>query len=402
MGVELSHLGNPFGWLDHGIKTEDGDPHTAALQLGGINLAGYFESETGVGEGARSNLRIIQASGVPYVINNVVDPTSENLELLPATFESKNPYIANLLTINADRLYIHGAEYPEYMRGHFNIGYWAWELPEFPSEWAASFGYTDEVWTPSKFTRDAVASRSPVPVRVVPHAMDPIFMKDVPVDRSKFGLSPEVFVFLYFFDFHSYLERKNPLGLIEAFKKAFGNRKDVQLLIKSLHGFDHPAELAMVERAIDRSNVRLMDRNLSREGKHELMMACDCYVSLHRSEGFGLTMAEAMMCSKPVIATAYSGNVDFMSDDDSFLIPYRLLTIEQTHGPYKAGYHWADPDLDYAADAMRQVERAREASAELGRKARAKVCDLLHPSTIAAGCARPLAGAGITGRGCRD
>jgi glycosyltransferase involved in cell wall biosynthesis len=397
LGTEVSHLGDPFAWLDHGVKTDNGDPQTAALRLGGINLAGYFESETGVGEGVRSNLRIIQATGIPYVLNNVVDPTSQNLELLSEGFNTNNPYVANLLTINADRLYIHGAEYPDYMRGHFNIGYWAWELPEFPGEWAASFGYTDEVWTPSKFTRDAVASQSPVPVKVVPHAMDPIFMDQVAADRSKFGLSPQTFVFLYFFDFHSYLERKNPLGLIKAYKKAFGDRKDVQLLIKSLHGPDHPIELVMVEKAIDRSNVRLLDRNLSREEKHELMLACDCYVSLHRSEGFGLTMAEAMMCSKPVIATAYSGNVDFMSDDDSFLVPYRLITIEQTHGPYKAGYHWADPDLDYAADAMREVEGRREASAALGRKARSKICELLHPSTIAAGVRDRLQELGLLG-----
>ena len=102
-------------------------------------------------------------------------------------------------------------------------------------------------------------------------------------------------------------------------------------------------------------------------------MSADCYVSLHRSEGFGLTMAEAMLCGKPVIATGYSGNIDFMSDADSFLVPYRMVTIDRTHGPYKAGYHWADPDLDYACDLMRQVESSREAAAQVGLKARSKV-----------------------------
>jgi glycosyltransferase involved in cell wall biosynthesis len=113
------------------------------------------------------------------------------------------------------------------------------------------------------------------------------------------------------------------------------------------------------------------------------MRTADCYISLHRSEGFGLTLAEAMLCGKPVIATGYSGNLDFMSDEDSFLVPYKLITIERACGPYKAGFHWADPDVDYAADVMRQIERQREAGVRVGLNARAKIRQLLHPKTIA-------------------
>jgi len=203
-------------------------------------------------------------------------------------------------------------------------------------------------------------------------------------DRRKFGLDSVCFVFLFFFDFHSFLERKNPLGLIEAYKNAFGNRQDVQLLIKSAHSDQHADELRMLQKACSGANVRILDAVMTREDKEELMASADCYVSLHRSEGFGLTLAEAMMLGKPVIATGYSGNVDFMADEDSFLVPYKLVTIERTHGPYKAGYHWAQPDLDYASDVMRRVELHREAATEIGLKARAKVRELLHPATIAA------------------
>jgi glycosyltransferase involved in cell wall biosynthesis len=241
----------------------------------------------------------------------------------------------------------------------------------------------DEIWTPSEFTRNAIAACSPVPVKIVPYSMDPKFtVEDSEGSRPKFGLSPETFVFLFFFDFHSYLERKNPLGLIEAFKRAFGRRKDVQLLIKSIHGSEHSDELAAVQRACQGGNILLIDCVLTRAAKHELMRIADCYVSLHRSEGFGLTLAEAMLCGKPVIATGYSGNLDFMSEDDSFLVPYRLVSIDRTCGPYKAGYHWADPDLDYAADAMREVESRREAAMKRGQNAQRKVHDLLHPATI--------------------
>jgi glycosyltransferase involved in cell wall biosynthesis len=139
----------------------------------------------------------------------------------------------------------------------------------------------------------------------------------------------------------------------------------------------------MMQRACAGSNIRVLDCNLTRDDKHELMRAADCYVSLHRSEGFGLTIAEAMMCAKPVIATAYSGNLDFMSDEGSFLIPYKLVTIEKRSGPYKEGVQWADPDLDYAADAMRQVESQRESALRIGLTGRTKIRELLHPKTVA-------------------
>ena len=385
LGPNVAHLGDPFSWLD----VDNNEPTAGEVQPpeamipGGVNLVGYYGAETGVGEGARSNLRIIQATGLPFSVSNRIDPRSSNIEALPESVGETNPYYANLITINADGLVPFAQKYSSYLRGHFNIGYWAWELSEFPREWAKSFGYLDEIWTPSRFTRDSIASSSPVPVRVVPHALDPNTANNAPVDRTRFQLRPDTFVFLFYFDFESYLERKNPFGLIEAFKRAFGSRDDVLLLIKSVHGTAHPEALALLQKAAIGLNVRFFDTILSRSDKHKLMMAADCYVSLHRSEGFGLTMAEAMMCGKPVIATAYSGNVDFMSDEDSFLVPYRRVTIRRSSGPYKAGYHWADPDLDCAADAMRLVEGNRELGARVGSIAQKKISKLLHPATIA-------------------
>lgn len=385
LGPNVMNLGNPFSWLENGSPStsiEKFDRTRPAQFPGGVNLIGHYQAETGVGEGARSNLRIIEAADIPCLVNNFVDPRSFNLENLPQNLTDANPFVTNLLTINADEFPTYVSKHRQQMVGHFNIGYWAWEVPEFPEEWATSFGYVDEVWTPSRFTRDAVAARSPVPVTVVPHSMDPAFNDQAPVDRAKFNLSDDIFVFLFFFDFDSYLDRKNPLGLIKAYKKAFGDRQDVQLLIKSVHGAGHSEELSLVQTACLGSNIRVMDCNLTREDKHELMRAADCYVSLHRSEGFGLTLAEAMTCGKPVIATGYSGNLDFMSDEDSFLVPYKLITIQHPSGPYKAGFHWAEPDLEYAADVMRQIEKDRESALRIGLKARTKVREMLHPRTI--------------------
>ncbi|MGA7461192.1 MAG: glycosyltransferase family 4 protein [Candidatus Korobacteraceae bacterium] len=399
LGPDVDHLGNPFTWLKH-IK----EPPVPRFDLDrssdlapGVNLLGYFESEKGVGEGVRSNLRIIQATGLPYVLNNWVDSGSSNVESVSGKLDTNNPYVINLMTLNADGLQAFGRNHSDYLTGHYNIGYWAWELSDFPPEWDTSFGYADEIWTPSKFTSESVAHCSPVPVRVVPHALVSTDFDATP-DRAAFGLDPNVFLFLFLFDFHSFLQRKNPLGLIRSYKKAFGNRKDVQLLIKSSHSAQHKDELALLQDAVSGTNVKILDTVLTREAKQQLMKTADCYVSLHRSEGFGLTLAEAMMCGKPVIATAYSGNVDFMSDSDSFLVPYRMVAIDRTHGPYKAGYQWADPDLDYAVDFMRYVESHREAAASLGLRAKAKVSDILNPATIGAAVRQRLEALGLAER----
>jgi len=401
LGTDVAHLGNPILWLNAATGAElieRFDSSQPSSLLPGVNLMGYFEAETGVGEGARSNWRIIQAAGIPHAINNWVDSTSHNIERPPEDPTDANPFLANLVTVNADQFVNFAKDHTPYLRGHYNIGYWAWELAEFPEEWATSLGCVDEIWTPSQFVRASVATRSPVPVRVVPHSLEQRTEVSVTVDRIKFGLNPGIFVFLFIFDFHSYLERKNPLGLIKAFKDAFGGRQDVELLVKSAHGDAHKEELSVVQKACAGANARLLDRVLSRAATLELMTSADCYISLHRSEGFGLTMAEAMMYGKPVIATGYSGNVDFMSDADSFLVPYRMVTIDRTHGPYKAGYHWADPDLDYACDLMRYVESNREAAAQVGAEARAKVRQVLDPAVIGVSVRARLEELGLLGQ----
>jgi glycosyltransferase involved in cell wall biosynthesis len=201
--------------------------------------------------------------------------------------------------------------------------------------------------------------------------------------RARVGLSADRFVFLYLFDFHSYAERKNPLGLIQAFKKAFGDQEDVELLIKCSHSSFAPRTLALLRQACSGSNIKLYDGVLAREAVYGLMAICDCYVSLHRSEGFGLTLAEAMNLGKPVIATAYSGNVDFMTSSNSFLVNYGLVEIERDYGPYKKGGIWAEPDLNHAAQLMRHVYEDQGEAATVGQRAREDVWRLLHPSAVA-------------------
>ncbi|HEY4900952.1 MAG TPA: glycosyltransferase family 4 protein [Terriglobales bacterium] len=385
LGPAVEHLGNPFLWLNEVSDATAGDrpmPRSVSEPPFGVNVLGYLNSEKGVGEMGRSNLRILRADGIPHVANLIVDVGSHNLEALPASFSNGNPYAINLVAVNADQLTHVAVSRSQYFKDRFTIGYWAWELSEFPNEWRPAFEHVNEVWTLSEFARDSIAASSPVPVRTVHCSLDLEYEpRDIYV-RDAFGIPEDTFVFLFYFDFHSFIERKNPVGLIDAFRNAFGSRKDVQLLIKSSHSREHLDQLQLLQRAAGEANLRVLDEVLSKDAKHGLMMAADCYVSLHRSEGFGLTIAEAMLCGKPTIATDYSGNRDFMTSETNYQVPYSLIGIDRDHGPYRIGQKWAQPDLGYASDVMRHIEQNREEAAALGRRAKAHVSQVLSPATI--------------------
>jgi glycosyltransferase involved in cell wall biosynthesis len=346
----------------------------------GVNVAGYCASEKGVGEAVRSVIRSLEAVQFPYVVNNCTDLGSANQDAVDTPFAYDNPFVFNLINLNAANL-------PEfvstrgdgYFQGHYNIGSWAWELSDFPNDWEASFQYLDEIWAPSNFVLDAVARVSPIPVVRIPYSLnEQLAVK--PWTRAHFGLPQESFMFLYIFDFDSIVERKHPFGVIEAFRRAFSSRDDVLLVLKGSH--PTRSELQAVQKAAAGAYVRLIDSILSREEVNTLLQLADCYVSLHRSEGFGLTMAEAMSLEKPVIATGYSGNMDFMTPANSFLVDYNLIELDREYPPYKKGSVWADPSLEHAAQLMRFVYENRELARQAGRKARADILRHCHPQVV--------------------
>jgi glycosyltransferase involved in cell wall biosynthesis len=199
--------------------------------------------------------------------------------------------------------------------------------------------------------------------------------------RTDFGLRPESFVFLFYFDAHSFVERKNPVGLIRAFRKAFSKSEDVYLLIKCSHG--KRSMLRILNKACENHpNITIVDAILSRAALVALLSKCDTYVSLHRSEGFGLTLSEAMNLGKPVIATGYSSNLDFMNDSNSFLVKYKLVELKKRYGPYQEGFRWAEPDVSHAAELMREVYQDRERALMIGEQGRRDIRRLLHPKVI--------------------
>jgi glycosyltransferase involved in cell wall biosynthesis len=354
---------------------------TSPLLPFGVNIAGYLTSEKGTGEAARSTIPLLESVKIPVGLNNIIDIGSVNNETKYDDFLDTNPYLFNLVYVNADQasnFAFHKGE--SYFRGHHNVGVWNWEIIDFPKDWLQRFDYFDEIWTPTNFVLDAVSRVSPIPVVRVPYALDPNPVRSTTFDITKLGVSPDDFVFLFMFDFHSVIQRKNPSGLIEAFRRAFPERGDAVLLIKSSHA-DASAVREMTAAARG-SNIKVVDTVLTREEINALYEQAGCYVTLHRSEGFGLTPAEAMLAEKPVIATGYSGNMDFMAPDNSYLVSYKLVELDAEYRPYEKGSVWADPDLDHAASLMRHVYENRDEARRVGQKAREGVLSHLHPDVV--------------------
>ncbi|HMC90427.1 MAG TPA: glycosyltransferase family 4 protein, partial [Gemmataceae bacterium] len=349
----------------------------------GVNLAGYLQSEKGVGEAARAVVRALEAANIPHTLHNVVDYGSVNKDRNHGRFADDHPYLFNIIQVNADQVPAFADARPGFMRGHYNIGFWNWELSTFPEEWIPSFRYFDEVWVPSTFTLASVAALATVPVRLVPFAVTVPTAVAPGVDRRRFDLPEDAFLFLFSFDFHSFLERKNPLAVIEAFRRAFGERSDVVLVVKTVHAASVPDGLANMKAACGgQRNIRFINDVLDRSEMHALMLLCDAYVALHRSEGYGLPLCEAMAMGKPVIATAYSANTDFMNAQNSLPVRCRLVEIADEHGPYRPGAVWADADVEHAAEHMRRLVQDRSLASSLGDRARRDMARVLGPQRV--------------------
>jgi glycosyltransferase involved in cell wall biosynthesis len=350
----------------------------------GINFAGYVRSEMGVGESVRCAARAAKAAGLPVSVRSV-DQLGGPFRLLDLSVPEDRdfPYAFNIFHVNADQSPGVLAKLGEkFTRGKFNIGYWAWELEEFPDRWESSFGYLREIWTPSSFCAEAIARVSPIPVLRVPHAIH--LDLTTARERSDFGIPSDSFAFLCIFDLMSGFERKNPLGAITAFRAAFQGSDRYHLALKINHAERHADRLAQIRDAADGLPVTILARTIDHADVTSLMNCCDCLISLHRSEGFGLTLAEAMYLGKPVIATGYSGNLDFTRDDNSFLVRFQMTSVPHGCDPYPQSARWADPDVAHAAEQMKLVAQSAETRAERARRGQRFVRNELAPSVIGA------------------
>ncbi|NET45453.1 glycosyltransferase [Okeania sp. SIO2B3] len=349
----------------------------------GINIAGFVKGELGIGEGVRATLRAVETTNIPFVINNIISTPHRNSDQSYQKFTQENPHPINLFQVNANEVktFLKKPTVRQYFTNKYNIGFWAWELPKFPPEWITAFTPFHEIWTYSNYCAESISMVSSIPViKMMPSISLPI----PKISRKELGLPTDKFIFLFIFDFFSRLERKNPLATITAFKKAFGNSNpDVLLLIKSSNSQKFPRDKSQLINSIgDSPNIKHIDGYLSKEKINALLYHCNCYVSLHRAEGFGLTMAEAMFYGKPVIATGYSSNTEFMNVGNSFLVEYEKVAIADNYGPYKQGDIWANPNIEHCANLMKYVFNNSSKVQKIGLKAAEDIKSLLSPEAM--------------------
>lgn len=325
----------------------------------GVNLIGYARAGMGLGQGCRLMAAALEHAPFPYTVLDIRLPSgavgTENA--FAHRFEKAARYSVNLVHINAEQTpYLHITLPAATWDKRYNIAIWLWELEDFPNEWTEHFSAYDEIWTPTRFNSAAVAKKSPVPVVTIPYGVE------APVcagfDRAHFGLPGDRFLFLCMYDVNSTSRRKNPLGAIRAFQCAFTpEQKDVALAVKVNGGSEQ--ELRELREAIGeyRDSILLVGdgATMPKEEVNALINACDAFVSLHRSEGFGLVIAESMLLGKPCIATNWSGNVDFMDSGCACPVDFELVPVGEDCGPYKAYQRWAEPNLLHAAAYMRRL-----------------------------------------------
>jgi glycosyltransferase involved in cell wall biosynthesis len=342
----------------------------------GLNVVGWAEAPTGVGEACRGTLAALAGAGIPHALWRLGEGTEDRPE-------QGLPYEVTLYHVNADMMETVQGQVPRGLSlGRYRIGYWFWELSHFPASQAGAFQHVDEVWAPTRFCQDAFRALSPLEVRWVPPCVIP--SEAEPARRDTLGVPAGSFLFFNAFDALSVPERKNPAGLLDAFARvARESRRPVHLLLKVHHLEQAPGLEEELRRRAAGLPVTLWTETVSRRELDGWMAACDAYVSLHRSEGLGLPLIEAMALGKPVIATGYGGVTDFLDETTGFVVRHRLTRLERRAGPYPAEAVWAEPDAGHAAALMRSLAEAPESAAERVAAARRRVREVYAPEAAA-------------------
>jgi glycosyltransferase involved in cell wall biosynthesis len=354
-----------------------------------MNVVGLLAGTLGLGEAARGYVRALESADIP-VSTSTVD-LHHFVEVGGGAHEGYGRVefadLSSAKRAGFDLICINPDELPRFAESAGNdffserprIGVWAWETDYIPERWGSAFGLLDEIWVYTRYVAQNLSRAAPVPVCRIPPPVSPPDPGDIKLDLG----IPEGFRFLFMFDFFSTIQRKNPVGLIDAFRLAFKPGEGPQLVLKTINGVNRREALEEVLWAArGRPDVHVIDRSLSARERDALVAGCDCYVSLHRSEGFGLTLAECMALGKPVIGTAFSGTTDFMTEENSYPVPYEMTRVGADCEIYPAEGRWADPDVGEAARLMRSVLKRPEEAQAKGEHARRDIERLYSPRVV--------------------
>lgn len=352
----------------------------------GYNVVGFLTGNFGLSAAARNTVRMLHKRGLAMRLIDIdagADRTGKDFGVMHMGLQSEEimPYAVNLFHANPSEVEAVAAHAPQLrILEKINLCVPFWELPALPNQWLPVLAHMDMILTPTDYIREAITNALPDAICIA-YPQAAILPQGIEPDRAKFGVPDDAVVFLNVFDLHSDINRKNPLAVVEAFRRAFPKPKDEYLVIK-MSATDsaralYPSELAEMHRvAAETANMVLIDRLLPYEDVLSLHASCDVFVSLHRAEGLGLNLMESMSFGKPVICTAWSGNMDFTTDMNSCLVDYELIPVQPKHQAYNpdtlAGdAHWADPDVDEAARFMQRIASDRAFRVSLGDRARA-------------------------------
>ncbi len=348
-----------------------------------VELAGYLDAAVGVGEAARRYVAALRSAGVAVLDRDVPLPGRDaaDTELVDGPRPRADDVSFNLLCLNPEQMvpFLNGPDAPP-RDGRITIGIWSWEVDVLPPGWREAGAYLTEVWTYSRFGADLIGAGVDVPVFGFPPPVSEPSNSSQPAPQL-----PPGFRVLVMFDFLSTLERKNPLGAIEAYRRAFEPGDGAVLVVKSVNGQHRPERMAELLAAVEgRPDILLIDRTMSGAERDALIAMCDCYLSLHRSEGHGLPLAEAMALGKPVVATAYGGNMEFMGEMNSYPVAWAPAFVGDGVEHYPTNASWAEPDLEHAARLLQAVHRDPEGARQRAQQGRQDVQALLAPEVVGA------------------
>ncbi|MDM0067885.1 glycosyltransferase [Variovorax sp. J31P207] len=362
------------------------DAPTSVRRLPGLAIYGFLNSETGVGQAGRALAGAFATTGKPLSTHSFRPPQFKNSVQFATDDGLANHMQHALLAINADNV-INLSNYmdPSEVASNSTIGLFYWELPVFPGAWARAADRVDEIWVSSQFVAESLRTTTSKSIRIVPL---PVPINDLGIGeaRTALELPHDRLIYLVTFDFNSFPQRKNPMAVLRAFVDAFPRASaSAPLLIVKCHGMHNRShfEKEIRQFAALHSHIQIIDRIFSTTEILQLQAATDVFVSLHRSEGFGLNLAEAMAAGKLAVGTAFSGNMDFMDSSNSLLVDYKMKALSEGDYVFWNGQWWADPIHDHAVAALEQAEDSSLRS-RLGAAARVQVADLLSVSRVGA------------------